>query len=43
VSTQLYRAEGDGVVRFTSGSFVADLTVDERGHVRHYPGIAERA
>jgi hypothetical protein len=43
VSSQTYLAEGDGLVRFTSGSFTAELTVDERGYVRHYPGLAERA
>jgi hypothetical protein len=43
VSSQVYRAEGDGVVRFTSGSFTADIEVDERGYVRHYPGLADRA
>ena len=43
VSSQTYRAAGDGVVRFTSGSFAAELTVDERGYVRHYPGLADRA
>ncbi len=42
-STQTYRANGDGTVRFTSGTFAADITVDERGYVRHYPGLAERA
>jgi uncharacterized protein len=42
VSSQLYRSEGNGVVRFTSGSFTADLQVDERGYVRHYPGLADR-
>lgn len=43
VSTQSYSAEGDGVTRFTSGSFVADVQVDQRGYVRHYPGLADRA
>jgi uncharacterized protein len=42
VSSQLYRSEGNGVVHFTSGSFTADLQVDERGYVRHYPGLADR-
>jgi hypothetical protein len=42
-STQSYLARGDGVVEFTSGSFTADLRVDERGYVRHYPGLADRA
>jgi hypothetical protein len=40
-STQTYRAREDGIVEFTSGSFHAELTVDERGYVRHYPGLAE--
>lgn len=39
-ATQTYRARGDGIVEFTSGSFHAELTVDERGYVRHYPGLA---
>lgn len=43
VSSQTYRPAGDGVVRFSSGSFAADVTVDERGYVRHYPGLADRA
>ena len=42
-STQTYQAAGDGIVRFTSGSFNADVRVDERGYVRHYPGLADRA
>jgi hypothetical protein len=42
-SAQTYHAAGDGVVRFTSGSFSADLKIDERGYVRHYPGLADRA
>jgi len=42
-STQTYQAAGGGVVRFTSGSFSADVQVDERGYVRHYPGLAARA
>jgi len=42
-STQTYQAERDGVVRFASGSFTAHITVDERGYVREYPGLAERA
>jgi len=42
-STQTYQAAGGGVVRFTSGSFSADVQVDERGYVRHYPGLASRA
>src|SRR2546421_834055 len=41
-SRQTYTALGDGRVRFESGTFTADLTVDERGYVVHYPGLAER-
>ena len=40
---QTYVANEDGVVSFSSGSFAADLQVDERGYVRHYPGLADRA
>jgi uncharacterized protein len=43
VATQSYRASGDGTVHFASGTYTAELTVDERGYVRHYPGLAERA
>ncbi|MBX6751330.1 MAG: putative glycolipid-binding domain-containing protein [Micromonosporaceae bacterium] len=43
VSTQTYQAAGEGIVHFTSGSFSADVRVDERGYVRHYPGLADRA
>jgi hypothetical protein len=42
VASQTYRASDEGVVRFTSGTFSADLIVDERGYVRHYPGLADR-
>ena len=31
------------LIRFTSGSFTADITVDSSGFVTHYPGLAERA
>ncbi len=41
-ATQGYRALGDGLVRFTSGTFVAELQVDERGYVFRYPGLADR-
>jgi hypothetical protein len=43
VSTQTYQAVGGGIVHFTSGSFSADIRIDERGYVRHYPGLADRA
>jgi hypothetical protein len=37
---QTYTALGEGRVRYESGSFKADLTLDDRGFVRHYPGLA---
>jgi uncharacterized protein len=39
---QRYEPLGDGVVRFRSGSFVADLTFDADGFVTRYEGLAER-
>jgi hypothetical protein len=39
---QTYTALGEGRVRYESGSFKADLTLDEQGYVVHYPGLAER-
>jgi hypothetical protein len=42
-ATQTYQTVGDGVVRFTSGRFQADLIIDERGYVRHVPGLADAA
>jgi hypothetical protein len=42
-STQRYAKLRDGRVRFTSGSFTADLELDANGYVVHYPGLAERA
>jgi uncharacterized protein len=41
-SPQRYEPRGGGVVRFTSGSFVADLEFDDDGFVRRYEGLAER-
>jgi uncharacterized protein len=38
---QTYTTLGDGRIRFESGSFTADLTVDGDGYVRRYPGLAE--
>jgi hypothetical protein len=40
---QTYTALGERRVRFESGSFTADLTLDEHGFVVDYPGLAERA
>jgi hypothetical protein len=41
-SPQRYDPLGGGVVRFTSGSFVADLRFDDDGFVNRYEGLAER-
>jgi uncharacterized protein len=41
-SQQRYEPLGERVVRYRSGTFVADLTFDEDGLVTHYPGLAER-
>jgi hypothetical protein len=41
-STQTYQVIGDHRVRFVSGSFSADIDLDDQGYVRHYPGLAER-
>jgi hypothetical protein len=35
-------ADATAVVRYTSGSFTADLTVDEAGFVVDYPQLAHR-
>ena len=40
-STQTYTVLGPGQIRYASGSFTADLSVDERGYVTHYPGLAD--
>jgi hypothetical protein len=39
---QRYEPLGGGVVRFSSGSFVADIEFDADGLVTRYPGLAER-
>ena len=39
---QTYTALGEGRVRFQSGTFAAELTLDERGYVIDYPDLAER-
>lgn len=41
-SRQRYEPVGDGVVRFSSGSFVADIRFDSDGFVSDYPGLARR-
>lgn len=39
-SEQTYTAVGGGKVRYSSGTFTAELTVDASGFVTHYPGLA---
>ncbi|MEU1689371.1 putative glycolipid-binding domain-containing protein [Micromonospora sp. NPDC005707] len=39
---QVYTPLGPGRVRYASGSFTADLDVDQEGFVVRYPGLAER-
>ena len=39
---QRYEPLGDGIVRFSSGSFVADVEFDHDGFVVRYPQLAER-
>jgi uncharacterized protein len=39
---QTYTALGDGRVRYASGTFTTDLTVDAAGYVIHRPGLADR-
>jgi hypothetical protein len=41
-SEQRYEPLGDGLVRFRSGSFVAELRFDADGFVTRYEGLAER-
>jgi uncharacterized protein len=41
-STQTYTALGPDRIRFTSGSFTAEIALDADGYVVHYPGLAER-
>lgn len=39
---QRYEPLGDGLVRFRSGSFVAEIAFDADGFVTRYEGLAER-
>jgi uncharacterized protein len=41
-SDQRYEPLGNGVIRYRSGSFVADITFDSDGFVVHYEKLAER-
>lgn len=40
---QIYTSLGDGRVRFATETFSADLSLDDDGFVRDYPGLAARA
>ena len=42
-SEQRYEPLGNGLIRFRSGSFTADIRFDDDGFVIDYPGIAQRA
>jgi hypothetical protein len=42
-SEQRYEPLGNGLIRFRSGSFTADIQFDENEFVLDYPGIARRA
>jgi hypothetical protein len=42
-SEQRYEPLGDGLIRFCSGSFTADIQFDANEFVVDYPGIAQRA
>jgi uncharacterized protein len=41
-SEQRYEPVGNGVVRFSAGDFVSDITFDPNGFVLNYPGIGAR-
>jgi uncharacterized protein len=41
-SEQLYEPLGERRIRYSSGSFVAEITFDEDGFVTYYEGLAER-
>jgi hypothetical protein len=42
-SQQTYTVLDERHIRYSSGDFRADLTVDDGGYVVHYPGLAEAA
>jgi hypothetical protein len=43
VSEQRYEPLGNGLIRFSAGDFLSDITFDADGFVVNYPGIAARA
>jgi len=40
---QTYTVLGSGKIRYSSGTFSAELSLDAEGYVTHYPGLADRA
>lgn len=40
---QTYTVLDSTHIRYASGDFTADLTVDEQGYIAHYPGLASRS
>jgi len=42
LSEQRYEPLGDRVVRYSSGTFTADIEFDDDGFVLDYPGVLER-
>lgn len=42
ISEQVYEPLGGGFVRFTAGTFTADIEFDKEAFVVDYPGIAQR-
>jgi hypothetical protein len=40
---QTYRVLSPTAVHYASGTFAADIEVDQQGYVVHYPGLARRA
>jgi hypothetical protein len=41
-SDQIYTTLGEGMVRYSTETFSADLVLDDDGFVRDYPGLARR-
>ncbi len=42
-SEQTYSVLGERRVKYSSGTFTAELTLDDDGYVTHYPGLASAA
>jgi hypothetical protein len=43
VATQTYTRLDGSAIRYSSGTFTAEVAVDAAGYVEHYPGLARRA